>query len=376
VGWLWLGQDGYEGRALMAAGGSIIDCDVHIHEHPPDLAPYIEQPWRRSLETMQVNERWLDVPGYSPLTALDPLLGDFPGPPPHLVTTPEGLRADLDRRGVAAALLFTGQWAGIASTQDEPFATALMQAHNRYLRERWADPARGLYAPVMAVPQNPAAAAAEIDAYASVAGVAAVWLPAGSMWPLWGHRRYDPIMAAAEAADLPVVLQGPTVVGSLFPYQLSNYDTALAKQALAQPLGAITTLVNLVTTGVLARFPRLKVVFTEAGLGWLPFVMWRLDLQYADLRTEVPFLTLRPSEYIRRNVYVTTHRLEQPDDPAALAACIAALGGPGRVLFASNWPHYNADDPAVIDRLLLSAADRRRILGENARAVLKGVLGD
>jgi uncharacterized protein len=351
--------------------GLVIDCDVHIHEYPPHLAPYIEQPWRRVLETMQVNERWLDVPGYSPLTTLDPLLGDFPGDPPHLITTPEILRADLDARGVAAALLFTGQWLTIAGSSDEPYVTAVMRAHNRYLRERWVDPARGIYAPVMAVPQNPAAAAAEIEAHADVPGFAAVWLPMGNMWPLWGDRGYDPIMAAAEAADLPVVLQGATVVGTLFPYQLSQYDTALAKQALAQPLSAITALVNIVTTGVLERFPRLKVVFTEAGLSWLLPVMWRLDLQYADLRQEVPFLTMPPSEYIRRNVHVTSHRLERPADPAALASAIAAIGGPERVLFASNWPHYNADDVSAIDRLPLNAEEKALILGGNARRVLR-----
>lgn len=358
----------------MPAESRIVDCDVHIHEYPPDLAPFIEMPWRRVLETTKVNERWLDVPGYSPLTALDPLLGDFPGPPPHLVTSAEILREDLNQRGIAAALIFTGQWLGIAGTQDEPYATAVMQAHNRYLQERWIDPARGLYAPVMAVPQNPGAAAAEIERYADQPGFAAVWLPVGNMWPLWGHRQYDPIMAAAEAAGLPVVLHGHTVIGSLFPFQLSNYDTALAKEALAQPLAAITTLVNIVTTGVLARYPQLKVIYPEAGIGWLPFITWRLDQRYHDLRAEVPFLTERPSDYIRRSVYVTTHKLEQPDDPASLTAMIQAIGGADRVLFASDWPHYDADAPAGLDRLHLTDADRQRILSENARGLLKGIV--
>jgi predicted TIM-barrel fold metal-dependent hydrolase len=320
---------------------------------------------------MTVNERWLDVPGYSPLTALDPLLGDFPGPPPHLITDAAGLRADLDARGVAGALIFTDQWINIAATQDEPYATAVMHAYNRYLRERWIDPARGIHAPITVVPQNPAGSAAEIERWAGEPGFAAVWLPAGGMWPLWGHRMYDPIMAAAEAAGLPCVLMHNTVVSSLFPYQLSNYDTALAKQALAQPLGAITTLVNLITTGVFARFAALKVVFSEAGVGWVAPTLWRLDLQYDDLRAEVPFLTERPSAYARRNVYVTTHRLERPDDPAALLASIDAAGGLSHLLYASNFPHYNADTPAALDRLGLSPADCRRVLHDNAQAVFK-----
>jgi hypothetical protein len=307
------------------------------------------------------------------LTALDPLLGDFPEPSPHLVTSPAILSADMARRGISQALIFTGQWLGIAGTQDEPYATAVMQAHNRYLHERWVAPAAGIYAPVMAVPQNPEAAAAEIERYASVDGFVAVWLPAGNMWPLWGHREFDPIMAAAEAAALPVIIHGHTVIGTLFPYQLSNYDTALAKEALAQPLVALTTLVNLATTGVLARFPRLKVIFPEAGIGWLPFVMWRLDQRFERLRQEVPFLHERPSLTIRRQVYVTTHKLEEPDDPAALRAAIEAIGGVERVLFASDWPHYDADEPAVLDRLALSPAEQSAILAGNARQVLKGL---
>lgn len=45
----------------------IVDCDVHVHESPGELAPYCEMPWRKALENIKdVQEYYLDIPGFSP----------------------------------------------------------------------------------------------------------------------------------------------------------------------------------------------------------------------------------------------------------------------------------------------------------------------
>jgi predicted TIM-barrel fold metal-dependent hydrolase len=105
----------------------------------------------------------------------------------------------------------------------------------------------------------------------------------------------------------------------------------------------MANLTSMVTTGVFARFPDLKVVFAECGVSWLPFLMWRLDHQYQWLRHELPFYSEKPSWYLRHQVYETTHGLGEVDDPQTLAALIASVGGPDRLLFATDWPHYDAE---------------------------------
>ncbi|MGH2458377.1 MAG: amidohydrolase family protein [Chloroflexota bacterium] len=361
---------------MPVAPGPVVDVDVHIHELDSDLAPYFEMPWRRVLEEGGLarqgarsikGERFLDYPGYSPLSALDPILGELPGEP-HRITSPEILRADLDERGVQAAIIYTGRLLRAATSHDHNYLTMLGRAYNRCLAERWLDPARGIHGAIMAVNQSPEDAAEEIEKYAKQDGFVAVYLPMAGNYPLWGDRGYDPIFATAQEADLPVVLQGAFTIATVFPYELHHLPTALAKQTLSQAFGALANLVSMVTTGVLARFPKLKIIFQDDGISWLPLALARLDHYYEFLREEVPFLESPPSEQIRRQVYLTTHPLEGKGNPRFLAACLEAIGL-DHLLYGSDWPHFDATAPSEILDLPIDDAAKRGILGGNARRV-------
>jgi uncharacterized protein len=347
----------------------VVDADVHIHEDPHELAEFADGSLRQSLASHNMSERWLDTAGYSPLTVFDPPLGDDVGKLPHVIRTKADLLADMAQLGTSKSILFTGRLLGTATYQDWTYPIGISRVYNRYLRDRWLDPDAGVYGAIMVAAQAPELSAKEIELHAGTAGFAAVYLPMAGTYPLWGHRKYDPIYAAAEAAGLPVVLMGYTIIRPTFPYQLDQFDTALAKQVISKPFGAMANLVSMTTTGVFARFPRLKVVFSECGMSWLPFVMWRLDQQVQWTEFEVPFYTEKPSEYIRRQVYVTTHRLEDPGDPDLLQSLIASGGGPGRLVFASDWPHYDADQVCRLRDSSLPDEWKRTILSDTAHSI-------
>lgn len=360
-----------DSQTVFRSDYPIIDADVHIHEDPQELAEFSDGNLRLALESHQLPERWLDAPGYSPLTLFEPPLTEDVGREPHVIRNAAQLRADLDQNGIDAAVIFTGRLLSTAVLQDASYPLSISKTYNRYLRERWLNPAQGIYGAIMVASQDPKASAQEIERQAQVEGFAAVYLPMAGVYPLWGHRQYDSIYAAAVAADLPVVLQGYTQVHSVLPYQLDQYDTALAKQTISKPFGAMANLTSIVTTGVLARFPDLKIVFTECGVSWLPFLSWRLDQQYRWLRHEVPFYEDKPSEYIRKQVYVTSQALEAPDDPETLVALLAGIGAQDRVLFSTDWPHYDADRIERILNLPIPDDWKRKILSDNACRVFK-----
>ncbi len=349
----------------------IIDADVHIHEATQDLAQFAEGTLKRTLEMDRSAENWLDTPGYSPLTNYDAPIADDPRREVHVVRDAAQLRADLDMLGIDAAIIYTGRLLGTAARPDPAYALGITRAYNRYLRERWLKPEDGIFGAMMVAAQQPKESAHEIEDCAQDPGFAAVYLPMASVYPLWGHPQYDPIFAAAQDAGLPVVLQGYTHVYSIFPYQLQQFETALAKQVIARPFGAIANFVNIATSGALARFPRLKVVFTECGVTWLASVLWRLDQQAQWTRAEVPYDTDKPSETILKQVYVTTHRLEAPTDSQTLVAIMQDLGLQERALFATDWPHYDADRVERITSLPLPDDWKRKILSDNARAVFR-----
>lgn len=119
---------------------------------------------------------------------------------------------------------------------------------------------------------------------------------------------------------------------------------------------------------MLERFPGLRVVFLESGAGWLPYWLWRMDEHYEKLAFQVPWLEMRPSDYFRRQCYVSC----EPDE-ANLGETVRSLGEE-RALFASDYPHWDAIFPgaprALLERTDLSAEAKRKILGENAAKLL------
>lgn len=347
-----------------SAAPLIVDVDIHVNDTPGALAPYCEQPWRQSLEELAgANYPYLQVPGFAPNLRPDP-----PIPGQHVnrsVTTAAQMRAELSEIGVDIGILFPDHMLLFAIIPNIEYSTFLARAYNRWLLNEWLGE-EGLYGVLLASPQNPEAAAAEIRRYAREDRIVGIYLPTAGVNPLWGHRKYDPIFAAAQEVNLPVCLHSVTVVTPAFPCQLDQFENHFARQVLSHSFAMMANLTSLMHTGVPARYPELRVVFTEAGIAWVPYMMWRMDKYYNEYRRQVPFLEKRPSEYIRERMWFATQPIEEPDDPKDLVATIDQIGGPERILFASDWPHHDFDHPRAIMKLPMSKEAKRLIMGENA----------
>jgi predicted TIM-barrel fold metal-dependent hydrolase len=218
----------------------------------------------------------------------------------------------------------------------------------------------------MAWPQDPVESAKEIERYAGKPGIVGVYLPTAGVDPLWGHRRYDPIMEAAQAADLPLILHSVTVISPAFPTQLHQFENPFGRQVIGHAFAMMANMVSMMHTGIPARYPNLKIVFTEAGIAWVPCMLWRMDRYHQELRRTVPFLEERPSDYVKRQMWFATQPLEEPENPAHLAKVIEHCGGADRIVFASDWPHHDFDHPRAMRRLPLTQEQRRKIMGTNA----------
>src|SRR5436190_7304504 len=200
-------------QRLRLADVIVVDADVHAHETPGALAPYCDMPWRRALEQLAgVPERYLDIPGFAPALKLDP---PFPGGFALRTTTSAAqMREELAAISVDAGILFPDNLLLLAQLPNADYAAALARAYNRWLREEWLSREPSFYGALVAAPQDPADAAREIERHGSVPKVVAVYLPTSAVYPLWGHRTYDPIYAAAQEAGLPVMLHS---VSAIYP---------------------------------------------------------------------------------------------------------------------------------------------------------------
>ncbi|GAA2756293.1 amidohydrolase family protein [Actinopolymorpha rutila] len=342
--------------------GMVVDCDIHNSTWPGALDPYLSARWRRHGELFGSRTHPGSLyPKGSPAAARHdawPPSGRPPGGDLEFMRTQH-----LDPEGIEYGIL---NCLGAAGTQlNAEYASALCRATNEWQIAEWLEKEPRLRAGI-AVPYEDAELAVEqIDRFADQPGFVQVLLIARTAEPL-GRRKYWKIYEAAERHGLPVGIhfgggaRGVPVTASGWPsYYIEDHtDMAQAFQA---------HVVSLVCEGVFERFPGLRVVLIEGGFAWLPPLMWRLDKHWRRLRDEVPQLTRRPSEYIREHVWVTTQPIEEPHDPRDIRTVLEHLGGPDRVMFSTDYPHWDYDDPDRAFRVRLPEEDRQRIFFRNAK---------
>lgn len=158
--------------------------------------------------------RYLDIPAFSPTLKLDPPISG--GQPTRQVETARAMREELSAIGVDIGVIFPDNLLLFAPVPNVEVAVAIAHAYDRWLAAEWLGKA-GLDGALLVSPQDPDDTAKEIARYAGNDKVVAVYLPMAGVNPLWGHRKYDPIFAAAQDADRPVLLHSVTLVSPVFP---------------------------------------------------------------------------------------------------------------------------------------------------------------
>jgi len=212
-------------------------------------------------------------------------------------------------------------------------------------------------------PQDPPGAAAEIRRLGGHPDLVQVLVSSGAQRP-YGDPFYHPIWDAAAEVGLPIAAhlggQGglnvsPTGCGP--PTFFWETHALLCETGMGH-------VASLIAHGVFERWPTLRFALIECGVAWLPGILWRLDADYKALRKETPWLKRLPSEYARDHIRLSTQPLEEPPRVEHLWSILEAIDGERTLIFASDYPHWDFDDPT---RLHIPPAWRERVMAENAR---------
>lgn len=363
-------------RRLTLDDVLVVDCDVHAHETPEGLAPYMDPEWRPAMENLRpLARRYLDMPGFGPNNS--PRLPGVSLPSPRgqrveIVYTAEQMRRELSEFSIDVGIIFPDHFLKLAALPHARYAGAIARAYHRWLAEEWLADDNDLYAVIMATPQDPEEAVREIERWAGHERFVGVFLPTCQVYPLWGHRRYDPIYAAAQRHDLPVLLHAVAGSASGFPYNLEQYYTSTPVHTVSHVFAMMSNLMSILETGVPVRFPKLRICFTEAGLSWVPFLRMRLDKEYNENRSVWPHFHDRPSKWIRE-FYFATQPVEEPERRQDLVDLIRIYDGESTTVFASDWPHHDFDHPRAVFDLPVSDLVKRKLMGANALRLLPRV---
>lgn len=207
-------------------------------------------------------------------------------------------------------------------------------------------------------------ALAELERTAGTPGFVQVLFNARTREPL-GNRRYWPIYEAATALGLPVSAHvggvgGNTITGAGWPSYYFEDHSGFSQAFQAQ-------VISLVCEGVFERFPEMRFVIQESGLAWIGPLMWRLDRSWKQLRSEVPHLDRLPSEVIREHIWFTTQPIEEPERPEYFEQLLDQMDMGDRLLFSSDYPHWDFDAPDQAIPRTVPRALREKIMAGNAR---------
>ena len=310
---------------------------------------------------------------------------------------PDARIADMDSEGIDAAVLypsqamFFGPCDPIPALHDIDFVAACIRAYNEWISEFCSAYPQRLFGMAGVPLQDIDRAIAEAQHAVGELGLKGIFIrPSayliqddGTELPL-NHSAYDPFWSACQELGVPVgfhpgvhvdtpgacrkfglVAESPNMMITNMAVDELHGGSALG-QAVGNAADMIVTLGRIIMGGVCERFPNLGFLLLEAGGGWVPTQLERMDEQVKAFPLEKRWLTMLPSEYFKRQCWVSF----EPEE-WNLAACAEFLGA-DRVLWASDYPHPEYH-PGVVKEVQeavapLPDADQRKVLGDNAVA--------
>ena len=271
---------------------------------------------------------------------------------------------DNAREGIDRQFLFPTQL-GIPTYAEGELGAALCRAYNNWVKNLVKGKEDRLW-PVGVVPWgHPEALVDELRRCVLEHKFKAIHLTPYTHKYTIDNAVFEPFYAEAEKLDVPLMLH-PASFGEL----INRYDNFFAMHVLGRPFNCTAGLIALATGGVFERYPNLRVAFFECSAEWILYWMHRMDDDYGRMKgTFTPKVTRKPSEYLKKNCYVTCEA-----DERLLALALKEFSE-DRVLMASDYPHFDSEYPGTVHELKargdITDKQKQKILTENAREFLR-----
>ena len=337
----------------------VIDADGHVMELDNELRDYLPAPFG-DMWWLHTYSLWAGWDGY--VRALRPPGGavrEGRGP------TAEDWLTFLDTNGIERTVLYPTQGLTLGVYQDVEFAVALARAYNDWLADRFMNVSPRLIGVALLPIQDVGESVKELRR-----GVTELGMPGGVVpsvvqaRPFFGDPIYYPLWEAAQELDVPIAIHS----GTAAYLGLDGLQNQAAAHCLEHPFGQWRQFTHMMFEGVFELFPRLRLAVLECGIGWVPWMMDRMDEEIERKGRFTRRLKRRPSDYIRDgNIYFTVE-VEETTLPLFVRHV-----RPDVLLWASDYPHeraegeFSQDIPTLIEREDIDDELRRRIFFDNPR---------
>ncbi|MBV8537892.1 MAG: amidohydrolase, partial [Alphaproteobacteria bacterium] len=353
----------------------IVDVDSHHYEseHMKDILPFMENDVFKQLAIssgakargglMPTNVGYQDMGGR--VTRYPMRSSEKTGEGKHR-DVQLGLRW-MDAMGVDYACLFPTGMLNIGLHPQKEMEVELCWAYNRWLTEKVLPESDGRIYSALCLPfSDPDAALRHVETFGDRKGVTGFMVTTVRHLPVYDNA-YMKVYRAMEERGLALSFHSGPNWGD---HTFKSCNRFLSAHALGFTWYNILHLTNWVVNGMGERFPKLPVIWIEAGLAWIPFVMQRLDHEFMLRSSECPLLKKKPSDYMR-DMYYSSQPMEI-QDMDALKTTFRMINAESQLLYSSDYPHWDFDLPSTIyDLPFLSEKAKHNILGGNAARLFK-----
>jgi len=338
----------------------VVDVDRHIIEPPEALTKYLDKEFDKQAPKLVTDNRG------SPRVMVEGRLYQKPvgfGPGrtegcgdqrPRGVGLPyeqahrhvlENRDIDMDMGGVDVGLWIPTLGLFIPDIIGIDLQYGLARALNDWTAKEFATSKRHLWCAT--IPIVPELAVEEIKR-AKKLGATAVWMRPNLMQNVhWWYEDWDPVWETMTKLGMPLVFHEATGTYNATYSTDYKYDKYWLAHVVSHPCEMATGMCALIGYGVLARHPKLRVLFCEAGATWVPYFLFRLDNHYQGRPHEIPELDMPPSEYFKRQCVICSFEPEE----ALLKETMEWFGG-GNLGLTSDYPHWDSSGVSGVERYM------------------------
>lgn len=300
----------------------LVSVDDHIVE-PPDMWDKVDVPKKyrdqvpKVVHTEQGTDVWTYEGNQIPNIGLNAVAGRPPEEWGFEPTAFDEIRDgcfDVDKRvddmnanGVLASLNFPSfvQFCGqlFSRSEDKDLAIEMVRAYNDWHIDHWAGSHPGRFIPLSIPPiWDPKLMAAEVERVAEKGCHAVTFSenPAALGWPSWHDKsHWEPFFATCEETETTICLH----IGSSSKLIQTSPDAPFDVLVTLTPQNSVQAVTDVLYSGVLERYPNIKIALSEGGVGWLPYFLERVDYVYQQHRTWLnqDFGDMLPSQLVKRN---------------------------------------------------------------------------
>ncbi len=280
---------------------------------------------------------------------------------------------DMDTEGIDVAVLFPSSLLPLTSMFDTDMALAMTRAYHNWLADYCKPAPDRLKGVCCLAAQDMPRAIVELERCVTELGFVGAYIPPNVQGHNLDEPLFEPLWQACERLDVPVMVHPGPGLNAAGTERLDNFFYVHSVQV---PFENMIALMTMIGGGVLDRYQKLRPVFLESGVGWVPYWAERLDDQAGLDKFGTQLLPTkldrRPSDYVKDRCWFSCDPGEE-----MVPYCLDEIGR-DRIVFATDYAHFDSKFPDTVSGLRatpgLSAADADRIFGPNSEGLFGAAL--